>query len=306
MKKEIYDRLSGMFGKFQKKRGVEGKYSFVNRSNNCKNLLYILAGYKPELWGNVFERIRKENLEEFDVCIISSGVYSQKLQSIAEQNGWSYIYSKRNFISNIQNYTISQFPNAEVIWKLDEDMFICIDYFKILQETKRKAEAELDYEIGFVGPLIPINSYGYIRFLKHCNKLQEYEKRFGVAKVGFEEPKAINLHTAFANQFLWEVTGNIDEKAKEFNSGNLNYSVCFGRFSIGAIMFERRLWVDMGGFGRDCYPCDGRDEIDILLYCALHSKAIVVAEDALVGHYCFGGIYGDMNKFMENSEVEFF
>lgn len=306
MNKQLYDRLNGVLGKFQKNRGVEGKYSFVNRGNNYKNLLYILAGYKPELWGNVFERIRKENLEEFDICIISSGVCSPKLKSIAEQNGWSYIYSKRNFISNIQNYTISQFPNAEVIWKLDEDMFICADYFKILQETKRKAEAELDYEIGFVGPLIPINSYGYIRFLKHCNKLQEYEKRFGVAKVGFEEPKAINLHTAFANQFLWEVTGNLDEKAKEFNRGKLNYSVCFGRFSIGAIMFERRLWADMGGFGRDCYPCDGRDEIDILLYCALHSKAIVVAEDALVGHYCFGGIYGDMNKFMENSEVEFF
>ena len=89
MNKQLYDRLNGVLGKFQKNRGVEGKYSFVNRGNNCKNLLYILAGYKPELWGNVFERIRKENLEEFDICIISSGVCSPKLKSIAEQNGWS-------------------------------------------------------------------------------------------------------------------------------------------------------------------------------------------------------------------------
>lgn len=306
MKKSIYQKIDSAVRSIEKKRCLAGKYSVINRSKSHENLLYILAGYKPELWDNVFERICRENLENFDVCIISSGCYEPKLKDIADKKRWSYIWSKNNYVSNIQNFTITQFPKAKKIWKLDEDMFTCRNYFMIMEETKKKAEKELDYEIGFLGPLIPINSYGYIRFLRHCNKLQEYEQRFGIAKVGFEEEKAINLHSFGANKYLWELTGNIDEKAKEFNLGNLNYSVCSGRFSIGAIMFDRNLWIDMGGFKKDHYRCDGRDEIEILKYCAVHSKAIVVAEDALVGHYSFGGIYHELKRYMNSVKYKYF
>lgn len=306
MKKDFYDKCRHWVKGIERKRGVEGKFSFINRGKNRENLLYILAGYKPELWENVFGRINRENLEDFDVCILSSGLYSLELKNIAEQNGWSYLYAKENRISNIQNKAITCFPKAKTIWKLDEDMFLCKDYFEIMKATKKKAETEADYEIGFLGPLIPINNYGYIRFLRYCNKLSEYERRFGVAKVGFHEKRAINLHSFFeASQYLWELTGNLDKKAKEFHQGELNYSICAGRFSIGAIMFDRELWEGMGGFGRDRYPCDGRDEEEIAGYCVLHSKAMVVAEDALVGHYCFGGFYADMKKFMEESGTGF-
>lgn len=306
MKKDLYCKLKKIFDDVEKKRGMEGKFSIINRGKNCKNLLYILAGYKPELWENVFGRICREHMDDFDICIISSGIYSRRLKNIAYRNGWSYIYSKQNRISNIQNKVISSFPKAKTIWKLDEDMFICKNYFKIMKDTKIKAEKELDYDIGFLGPLIPVNNYGYIRFLKHCNKLQDYERRFGIAKVGFHEKRAINLHSFFeANKYLWEITGNLDIKAQDFNQGELRYSICAGRFSIGAIMFERELWENMGGFGRDRYPCDGRDEEGIASYCVLHSKAMVVAEDALVGHYCFGGFYTEMKKFMEESKIRF-
>lgn len=306
MKKNIYDKLKNFYDEIEKKRNIEGNFSIINRGKGRENLLYILAGYKPELWENVFGRIYKENLDNFDVCIISSGVHSRKLNNIAEQNGWSYIYSKENRISNIQNKAIMCFPRAKTIWKLDEDMFICKEYFEIMMATKRKAEKELDYDIGFVGPLIPVNNYGYIRFLRYCNKLQDYERRFGVAKIGFHEKGAINLHSFFeANKYLWELTGNFDLKAKEFNQGQLKYSVCAGRFSIGAIMFDKKFWEAMGGFARDRYPCDGRDEEEIVRYCILHSKAIVVAEDALVGHYCFGGFYKEMKNFMKESDIRF-
>lgn len=306
MNEKVYSKLNQLAESVKKRRCSAGKYTMINRGRGRKNLLYILAGYKPELWGYVFERVCREDLKEFDVCIISSGVYKPELKDIAKQNGWSYICSKKNYISNIQNYTISQFPKAENIWKLDEDMFICKDYFQIIKATKEKAEAELDYEIGFIGPLVPINSYGYMRFLRRCNKLNEYVQRFGEAKVGFNGEKSMNLHSFWANKYLWEITGNIDEKAKEFNLGKLDYSVCFGRFSIGAIMFDRKLWEDMGGFVRDRYPCDGSDEVGILRYCASHSRAIVTAEDALVGHYSFGGLYSLMKEYMSNSEVKHF
>ena len=125
MKKEIYYKFRNLIDKIENKRGIDGNFFVINRGRNCENLLYILAGYKPELWKNIFERIRKEDLDDFDVCIISSGIYSQKLEKIAQHNKWSYIYSKQNRISNIQNKAITCFPKARTIWKLDEDMFIC-------------------------------------------------------------------------------------------------------------------------------------------------------------------------------------
>ena len=85
----------------------------------------------------------------------------------------------------------------------------------------------------------------------------------------------------------------------------LQIAISAGRFSIGAIMFDRELWEDMGGFKRDRYLCDGRDEEEITSYCVLRSKAMVVAEDALVGHYCFGGFYTNMNKFMKDNKYRF-
>ena len=129
MKKDFYDKFKYFADEIERKRGGEGTFSIVNRGKNRENLLYILAGYKPELWNNVFGRILKENLDDFDVCILSSGLYSSELNNIAEQNGWSYLYAKENRISNIQNKVISCFPKAKTIWKLDEDMFLCRDYF---------------------------------------------------------------------------------------------------------------------------------------------------------------------------------
>ena len=292
MKKDYYDFFENHKNKIRKENALKGRYHFINRGKNKNNFLYILSGYKPDLWERVFQRILREDLSDFDVCLLSSGMYSESLDKYASEYGWSYIWSEQNIVSNIQNYAIECFPSASAIWKMDEDIFLCRDYFKILTDTKRKAEQEIDYEVGLVGPLIPINSYGYIRFLKRCGRFDEYERRFGISKVGgYTERLSRNLWSLEANKYIWEVTGALDDKARQFNSGLLQYSLCFGKYSIGSVMFERSLWSDMGGFERDHYLCDGRDELSILAYCALKSKAVVVAEDALVAHHSFGGIY---------------
>lgn len=292
MKRAVYERIMERQKLKARRENARGHFHFEDRKKNRENLLYILAGYKPDLWSEVFRRILKEDLSDFDVCILSSGLYDRELDRMADRNGWSYVWSQENVVSNIQNYAISVFPEAKTIWKMDEDMFLCRDYFNIMRETRKKAESESDYEIGFAGPLIPINSYGYIRFLRIIGRFDEYEQRFGIAKVGgYADKRSNNLWTFEANDFLWKATGNLDSRAGQLNTGKREYSLCYGKYSIGAIMFERRVWEEMGGFERDKFLYDGRDELSILAYCSLKSRVIVVAEDALVGHYGFGGIY---------------
>ena len=302
LKKKAYTKLQKVYKSYLKSKSFSGKYRFINRKKNHYNLLYVLAGYKPNLWDRVFGLIKREVPENFDVCILSSGKYVYELDVICEKNGWSYIYSKDNLISNIQNYTIQQFTHAEMIWKMDEDMFLCKNYFSIMQRTREKAKNEIDYDIGFVAPLIPINSYGYIRFLKCIGKLEEYEQRFGEAKVGNgQRSTSFMLWTVEAQKFLWNVTGNLVDTQKKFDDRSMKYSLCAGRFSIGAIMFSREIWDEMNGFEKDSFPCDGKDEICINTFCLNESRAIIVAENALVCHYGFGWSYDEMDKFLENN-----
>lgn len=306
-KKNVYTNFMSVYNCIKRNRRFSGKFEFINRSNNAENLLYILAGYKANLWERVFGIIKRETPSNFDVCILSSGKYVSELDSICKKNGWSYIYSRDNLISNIQNYAIENFPCAKTIWKMDEDMFLCERFFSIMKETREKAQKEIDYDIGFVAPLIPINSYGYIRFLKYMNKFNEYEQRFGEAKIGSGQRDTSSfLWSIEAQKFLWEVTGNIKDTQKRFDDGKLKYSLCSGRFSIGAIMFSRELWIEMNGFERDRYKCDGNDEITINTYCLSESRAIVVAEDALVCHYAFGWAYDDMDNFINSNRLTFF
>ena len=53
----------------------------------------ILAGYKEFTWDIVFKRIKEFSDENMDICIVSSGLYSERLSKIAQENDWSYIWT---------------------------------------------------------------------------------------------------------------------------------------------------------------------------------------------------------------------
>ena len=102
-----------------KKRRVKGKYTFINRKKDSEKLCIILAGYKQFLWEDVFGRIEKYVPKDIDVCIVSSGLYSEELAKIAEKNDWSYLSVKQNKVSLAQNIAINLFEKATMIYKLD-------------------------------------------------------------------------------------------------------------------------------------------------------------------------------------------
>ena len=102
----LYDFAKKTYIKRRKRQNLKGKYKFINRSKNNKKMCMILAGYKTFSYEIVFKRIKKFVPKDVDVCILSSGIYSEELAKISEKNNWSYLSTKYccQFISKCRIY----------------------------------------------------------------------------------------------------------------------------------------------------------------------------------------------------------
>lgn len=290
-----------------RKKRVKGNYKFVNRKKESDKLCIILAGYKQFLWEDVFGRIAKYAPKDIDVCIVSSGLYSEELNQIAEKNDWSYLSVKQNKVSLVQNIAINLFENAKMIYKLDEDIFVTKNFFNQLFRTYKEVEEKSTYRVGFVAPLMPISGYAHVRVLQKTGLLDIYEKKFGRAQHNWDTTGKVVVNPEIA-KFLWgeteEKLRDIDKLDEEFSKQEFNYSVCSIRFSIGAILFSRELWEDMGRFEVGIGNNMGRDEIQLCNYLLADSRAIIVAENTIAGHFSFGKQTQAMKEYYnKNREV---
>ena len=291
----------------EKKRRVKGTYQFIDRKKDSENLCIILAGYKKILWDDIFERITKFAPKDMDVCIVSSGLYDEQLNTIAEKNNWSYLSLKQNKVTLVQNIAIDLHPRAKMIYKIDEDIFITKNFFSQLMETYNRVEKESHYRIGFVAPLLPINGYSNVNVLEKTGTLEKFEERFGKAyhDGGGEEKIIKNPDIA---KFMWGETEerlrNLDKLSDEFSKEEFTYSICPIRFSIGAILFSREIWEAMGRFVVERGANMGRDEAQMCEYCMIESRAIVISENTIAGHFSYGPQTKTMEEFYtKNREI---
>ena len=95
-----------------RKSRLNGKFKLIDRRKKSNKLCYILAGYKSFVWEDVFARIKTFITEDIDVCILSSGIYSEELARYAQKYNWSYMYTKINNISLSQNLLINEFKDV--------------------------------------------------------------------------------------------------------------------------------------------------------------------------------------------------
>lgn len=276
----------------EKKRRLNSKYYFLNNSKNSKDLCIVLSGYSSYLWKAVFGRIKKFAPDNLDICIVSSGMYSEELQNIAKINGWSYLSTNRNQLCIAQNIAISLFPLAENIYKLDEDMFITKEFFSDMKVVYEDAFNNSRYDVGFVSPLTPINAYGYIRLLEKIGKIDLYDLKFERAIYGGSEDKGstflINKNVPHFLNSIDEFK-NIDTLSEYLNAQPLEYYPCPVRYNIGAIYFKRKIWEDMNMFSVPIGGCGlGVDESDFCSYCICNSKTMMISENSAVAHFCYG------------------
>lgn len=280
-------------------------YIFEDRSENKDTLCIILAGYKEFLWDIIFDRITKFSEDNIDICIISSGTYSEKLSEIAKVNGWSYLSTKKNSVTQTQNTAIKLFPCAKYIYKLDEDIFITKNFFSTLKNTYEKVQTDGEYNVGFVAPILPINGYSHVTLLKKLNLVKYYTKHFEKVKYCAGSDRMIENSPDVA-KFMWgedNIIPHIDEINNELQNSTFSYSAIPIRFSIGAILYSRTLWEDMKYFKVRRGTGLGLDERQICTYCLINSKAMIVSENSCVGHLGFQKQNNEMKKyFLENQE----
>lgn len=283
------------------------RYKFEDRSKGSDTVCMILSGYKEFTWDIIFDRIKKFSNEEMDICIVSSGLYSEKLSKIAEDNNWSYISTKRNSVTLAQNTVIKLFPNAKWIYKLDEDIFVTKNFFKTLKNTYTEVQENGFYNVGFVAPIIPINGYSHVVLLKKLGLVDYYNTNFEKVKYAAGSERMIESSVDVA-KFMWgegEKIPHIDDLDKKLNESDFSYSSSPIRFSIGAILYHRSLWEDMNYFKVDITKGMAVDETQICEYCMSKSKAIVIAENTCVGHLSFGLQNNDMEEFFKENQDRF-
>lgn len=293
----------------EKVRKNQFKYHgcFIDRSKGNKYLCVVLAGYKEYLYSAVFSRLKKYATAELDICVVSSGKYSETLLKLCEENDWSYLSTKENNVSLVQNVAINLHPNAEYIFKLDEDVFIAEGFFDGMIQAYNHANESL-YRPGVMAPLIPINGYGHVRVLEKLGLVEEYERRFGELKCAAGPDRPIE-HSPDVARFMWGEGGflpSIDEMNRRFSNDSLEERAVSIRFSIGAILFRRDLWESMGYFSvnRDSVSL-GDDEVQLCTYCLIHSRPVMVSENVLVGHFSFGLQNKMMKAYYLEHESEF-
>lgn len=283
---------------------LRGEYKFCDRRKHAKAMLVILAGYKQELWPVVFGRVEKFLPAGMDVCIVTSGLENEYLQRLAAEKGWSYLATRRNNVSLAINIAIDLHPDAGFVYKMDEDIFVCDGLFERLKEAYLASRPRFAIEPGFAAPLLPVNGYGYVRVLKRLGLVEEWEKQFDevVSSECLYRDCAVRRNPEAA-KFLWRL--GLDSLNSRFAADG-GISICPHRFSIGVILFSREIWEEMHYFPvpRKGHGLGG-DEEYLCAWCALHARAIVVAENALAGHLSYGPQNAEMMKFFREHQELF-
>ncbi|MBR5914122.1 MAG: hypothetical protein IKZ58_07165 [Selenomonadaceae bacterium] len=281
---------------------------FIDRRKNSPFLLNILAGYKPYLFEDVFARVKKFVPNAFDVCITSSGLFDKNLYDIAKNYGWSYLSTARNSIPGVQNLIMPLYENAQMIFKMDEDIFVTQNCFEKLLQTFNHCQTQGRYNVGFVAPLIPINGYGHVRILEKLGLDEYYEKNFEKIIYGAQHERMLEKSPEVA-KFFWgegNIIPSIDMMNVAFQIRKMEYRACPIKFSIGLILFHRNLWTVMGGWITPPVGSGGGiDEMQICDFCVKQSLAMIISENTVVGHLSFHPQNEDMKEYFLTHREKF-
>jgi hypothetical protein len=286
---------------------LHDRFSFDDRRRGAGVLVGMLAGYKPDLWGMVLPRFEAA-LPDADVCLVSPGMRSDALAAICARKGWSYLSTSTNDVALAQNVCYSLHDRAEMIVKLDEDMFLLPDTITKMLEEYREIKAEGVVDPGFVAPLIPLNGFCYRYLLQMLGLLEEYEAKFGRAQLATAGIAVQN--DPAAARWIWERTGPLATTAARVAAMERQRIPCPIQFSIGLITFERRFWEMIGYLvvhrrrllaGVSTL---GGDEAYICARALEFSRPVMITTAAVAGHFSFGPQYAGQKALLsERPEI---
>jgi len=269
------------------RRRFAERHLLEDRGRDEQRLLIVIAGHKPLLWPATLARIRDRVPAGTDVCLVTPGVHRGELASMAADSGWSYLSTRGGHVSVAQNLAIRAHPHAQWVFKIDEDVFIGEGFFEQLFEGYRRVREEAEFSIGFCAPVLNVNGFSYVDYMRTLDIEAPYVERFGPARRASDGIPV--QHDGEAAVWLWSHGLPVDDVARRFAERPFGFAIVPHRFSIGAILFERDLWQEMRGFPRlTRSPGLGEDEQAICVACLSLSRVMVVIENLYAGHFAFG------------------
>ena len=275
---------------------------FDDRRAGTPELVCMLAGYKPDLWPFVMPRFRTA-LPESDVCLVSPGMRSDALAEMCRAAGWSYLSTVTNDVSLAQNVCYRLHDRAELIVKLDEDMFLLPTTISALLSEYHAIKREGVVDPGFVAPIIPLNGFCYRTLLEMLGLLSEYEANFGVARIA-TTGVPVQCSPAAA-LWIWEKTSPLAATAARLAAKKIERLLCPIQLSIGLIVFERCFWEAMNYFPvyrrklMAGLSTLGGDEAHICASATQMARPAIVTTASIAGHFSFGPQYSRMRDLLE-------
>ncbi len=142
--------------------------------------------------------------------------------------------------------------------------------------------------------------------LERFNLIDTYTKMFERPIYAAGPDRMIENNPEVA-KFMWgkdNYLPSIDEISKTLSKDKFSYVACLIRFSIGAILYKRSLWVEHNMFTVNKGAGMGLDELEMCSYAIDESKAIIVSKNIAVGHLSCGKQNGPMKEyFMEHKQL---
>ncbi len=280
---------------------LHDRFRLDDRRRNRRVLICMLAGYKPDLWPFVMPRFRAA-LPEADVCLVSPGMHSEQLAELCSRAGWSYLSTSLNDVSLAQNLCYRLHEHAEMVVKVDEDMFLLPDTITALLSEYRAAKQDSVVDPGFMAPMIPLNGFCYRHLLDMLGLLDEYEATFGTAQLA---TSGLALHqNPAAAQWIWQRSAPLAATAAKLAAIGHQRLLCPIQFSIGLIAFERQFWERIGYlpvYRRRLLAGEstlGGDEAYLCARALEMSRPGMVTTAALAGHFSFGPQYAALKALL--------
>lgn len=298
----IYGGLKRWASGVSRRLKISDHFHFEDRRCGAASVVCLLAGDKPELWPFAMPRL-KSALSDSDVCLVTPGQRRTDLADLCRREGWSYLSTATNESSLAQNVCYRLHDDAELIIKLDEDMFLLPGSISALITQYKLIKGEGIVDPGFVAPMIPINGYCYRPLLEMLGLLEEYEALFGRARIAFS---GLPVHDdPAAASWIWERTAPLEATAMRLAAMPARTLFCPVQFNSGLIVFERSFWEQIGRlpvlrrrlvFG---VSTQGADEEYFCSKAVEASRPGVITSTVLAGHFSFDPQYPGMTSLLK-------
>jgi GT2 family glycosyltransferase len=191
------------------------KEYFIDNMQGSNAIIMVLTGKYPDLWSVSLRRIYEYG-RGLDVVLVNAGGFHRELAiNVARDYGFSYFESYPNNYVAAQNYFLARYARSNLVIKIDDDVFVTKNTFRnMLQAFQKLKDSGVD--IGFVAPVLNVNTVSYYYFLKTLGLLEEYKRLFEEPVVFRESTKQIIWRDPAAAKYIWEKSLPLNQVAQVF------------------------------------------------------------------------------------------